>query len=141
MNRRGFLGFFGAGAVAGPKLAPSLLDGLTAKARVPLASTAIRAAAKAGESIKSSSVGDWRLRQIAHLKRIISGKDPDAERNRKMHQVIMAEDVERVRLDGLRSVSPGHKMRMLVNSAPERQERIRRADAGFDLARLLSGED
>lgn len=133
-TRRGFLGIFGAGAIAGPRLAASIARDVTNN--MPMAPSSSYG------GIANAKIDDsWRLTQIAKLKKIIRGKDPLAAQRDKMHRGYMADNCERVRLDSLRSVSPGHKMRMLVDSAHARSERIRRADAGFSLAQMLNGED
>ena len=136
MNRRGFLGFFGAGAVAGPRLAAGIAQTVVENSPMPPSGIV-----KGYADAKCASEGSWRLAQIAKLKKIISGQDQHAVQKQAMHRLYMAENAERVRLDSLRSISPGHKMRMLVDGGPERQQRISRADAGFSLARLLNGED
>lgn len=135
MNRRGFLGLFGAGVAAGPKLAAGIAQEVAAG--VPMAPVG----GFASGAIPSTSDSSWRLRQIAKLKTIIRGKDPEAEQHHKMHRLYMAENSERVRLDSLRSVSASHKMRMLVEGNHARQKRIRRTDAMFSLADLLQRED
>ena len=134
MNRRGFLGFFGAGVAAGPKLAAGIAQDVAMLPPMPPVGGYACA-----QSVKED-VG-WRVRQIARLKTVIRSKDPEARQREVMLRLHMAENGERLRIDGLRSVSPAHKHNMLVESLHQRQERIRRADAGFDLARLLSGED
>ncbi|TPN11703.1 hypothetical protein [Mesorhizobium sp. B2-1-2] len=133
-NRRGFLGLFGAGAVAGPRLAAGIAENVAMNMPVP---------SGVGYALpeKCAAEVDWKLSRIAKLKKMIRGKDPLAAHKNKMHAAYMADNSERVRLDGLRSVSPGHKIRMLIETSIERQERIRRADVGLDLARLLNGED
>jgi hypothetical protein len=139
MNRRWFLGMFGAGAVAGPKLAAGIADNIATN--MPIPPMPPIGGYSAGESIKAADNGSWRLRRIAELKRIIAGKDPAVERERKMQRLYMAEIYERARLDGLRSVSPVHKQSMLMDGHIIRQARIRRADAGFELSHFLRGED
>lgn len=135
-SRRGFLGIFGAGVVAGPKLAAGIAQNVAESMPIPPSGFA-----SAGSAVNPVSEGNWRLNHIARLKRIISGKDPYVAQEQVRHRLYMADNCERVRLDGLRSVSPGHKMRMLVDTARHRQERLRRAEAGFDLAQFLSGEE
>lgn len=133
-NRRGFLGIFGAGAIAGPRLAAGIAQSVADNSPMP----------GGGYSLNDETSpikGDWRVKQIAKLKKIISGKDPAAAREQTMHRLYMADNCERVRLDGLRSISPCHKMSMLVDTERDRKQRISRADAGFSLARLLKGED
>lgn len=135
MHRRGFLGFFGAGAVAGPKLAAGIAENVATSMPLP------PMGASSGGPVEAASEGSWRLRRIANLKRIISGKDPEAAQREAMLRLSLADNCDRVRLDGLRSVSPAHKQRMLIESTRERQDRMRRTDAVFELSRFLNGED
>lgn len=134
MNRRGFLGIFGAGVAAGPKLAAGIAEGVASS--MPAAPIGGYAAS---EMVKEDT--GWRLKRIANLKRIMSGKDPEVQQRKVMYRLDAAETRERVRLDGLRSVSPSHKHRMLTDGHFDRHQRIRRADAGFELARFLRGEN
>lgn len=136
MNRRGFLGFFGAGAVAGPRLAAGIAEEVASSSPAPFYSGISNAEGQTA----SEACGGWRQRRIAQLRRVISGKDPSIERNQKLHVLYTAEQRERVRLDGLRSVSPAAKMRMLVDGNAARQRRIQKTEAGFNLADFLKGE-
>ena len=132
MNRRGLFGFLGGAAVAGPKLAKGIAENVAEQAPAYFSS--------AGSCVNPiASEGDWRLGEIACLKKIISGNDPQAKRNKVMARLYAAESQERVRLDGLRYISPVNKMRMLQNGAIERSEGINRAEANFSLANLLGG--
>lgn len=134
MNRRGFLGFFGGAAVAGPKLASDIAANVSSSMPMP---PMMGGYATNGSACNPVSDGDWRLTEIARLKKVISGKDPEAERNAKMNRLYSAENTERVRLDSLRSVSPAYKLQMLTDGAPKRQQRVSRAEAGFRLADFL----
>lgn len=136
MKRRAFLGWLGGAAAAGPTLTKSLAAEAVAHMPMPPIGGGY---ASAGLE-KSPEPDDWKLRQIKRLKAIISGKDPDAEQNDVMNRLYSAESLERYRLDSLRSVSPTHRMQMLINGASHRRDRARRADAKFDLARILRGD-
>ena len=132
MNRRGFLGFFGGAAAAGPKLAAGIADSVASLGPAPYPSF--------GTASEGMAVDvDWKVGRINELKAIISGRDPQADQNDRMNRLYAMEQSERFRLDSLRSVSPIHKQRMLTDGASERHRRIRRADAKWDLKRLLSG--
>jgi hypothetical protein len=131
MNRRGFLGFLGAGAAAGPKLATGLAT------EVAAGSTLVGGYLGGDPFGAVGGNPNYRVEHIARLKNLISGKDPSIKRERVMRNLYMAESVERFRLDGLRSVSACHKMRMFIDGSHDRQNRIRRQDAEFDLAVLL----
>lgn len=132
MNRRGFLGFFGAAAASGPKLASGIAEGLSGS--MPLASLSVASSIGCNPCV---SDGDWRTSRIANLKRIIAGKDPRFERETIINRLCAAEMRERIRLDGLRSVSPASKYRMLADGEPERRDRLKRQDARFELEDLL----
>lgn len=135
MKRRAFFGFLGGAAAAGPTLSKSLVaEAATNMPMPPMGGYA----STAGRLVDSD--GDWKHRQIKMLKAVISGKDPDTERHAVMHRLYSAETLERYRLDSLRSVSPAHRMQMFIDGAPARRDRTIRADAGFDLARLLRGD-
>ena len=135
MKRRAFFGFLGGAAVAGPTLSKSLAAEAVAHMPMPPIGGGYASA-----GLATSGHDDWKLRQIKRLKAIISGKDPDAEQNDVMNRLYSAESLERYRLDSLRSVSPTHRMQMLTNGANHRRDRVRRADAEFDLARILRGD-
>ena len=133
MNRRGFLGFFGAGAVAAPKLAAGIADNVAAQGFAPpIPSYGY------GGPIEGSDAG-WKARRIKELKAVISGRDPYADHQDQMNRLYALDTSERLRLDSLRSVSPVNKQRMLDTSAPSRNRRIKQVDAKWDLKRLLTG--
>ena len=134
MNRRGFLGFFGAGAVAAPKLAAGIADNVASGSMtVPIRPDGYATACSTDCDV------DWKASRIKELKAIISGRDPDADRENQMNRLYAMEMGERLRLDSLRSVSPINKQRMLMASAPSRARRIKQADAKWGLKRLLAG--
>lgn len=132
MKRRAFFGFLGGAAAAGPTLSKSLA--------AEAASMPLPIGGGCDGPAKGFVDDDWKLRQIKRLKKIISGKDPDAEQHAVMNCLYSADLLERFRLDSLRSVSPAHRMQMFIDGASARRDRTRRADAGFDLARILRGD-
>lgn len=133
MDRRGFLGIFGGAAVAGPRLAAGIAENAAMLTPVP-PSTSYGIAAASTESDDS-----WKVRRIKELKAVISGSDPAEQQSNRMARLYALEQGERLRLDSLRSVSSVHKQRMLTEGAASRHSLIRRADAEWDLKRLLSG--
>lgn len=131
MKRRAFFGFMGGVVAAGPKLAAGIADGAQSLNYI-------------GPSISSGMVNEgpdasWKAKRIAELKAMIAGADPGIKQREKMDRLYAMEMQERFRLDSLRSVSPIHKHKMLIEGSRERNQRIRRADAEWDLHRLLTG--
>lgn len=114
-SRRGFLGFMGGAVAAGPKLATEL------------ASAAPQPTPSMGYlhgGIGASNDGDWKARQVAKLRGLLAGRDPQPARDRKLRRLYSIEQQERFRLDALRSVSPVHRYRMFIDGDMERQDRI-----------------
>jgi hypothetical protein len=129
LGRRGFFGIMGGAAAAGPSIAKGVAHGSFASP-MPVAGNAMGAV---GDT-------DWRAKRISELQAIISGNDPQAVRERKMAHLYSAEKREEYRLDSLRSVSMTARHRMFIEGEPARRERVRRADAEFDLADWLAGK-
>jgi hypothetical protein len=133
VGRRGFFGIMGGAAAAGPSLAKGVAHGSFASgAPMPIGAS--------GNAVGVVSEADWKTKCIAELRSIISGNDPQADRNRKMARMYSAEKQEEFRLDALRSVSMTARHRMFVEGVHARRERIRRVDAEFDLADWLAGK-
>lgn len=128
MERRKFLGFLGGAAAAGPKLAQSLASTVSTGGPPPMGVYAVAA---------GDSEGKWRLARIKELKGLLSGKDDETAKHRRMSRLYNVENVERFRLDSLRSVSATHKMQMFIEGNLDRQERIRRMHLEDELANLL----
>lgn len=131
MNRRGFLGFFGAGTLAAPKLAADIAQQAAAPPTPPI-----------GFPSSTECFADdtsWKVSRIKELKRIISGGTPEEKHLEKMSRLYALEVQDRARLDSLRSVTPVNKHRMLINGQVARERRIRAACAKWDLKQLLSG--
>lgn len=131
MKRRAFFGFMGGAVAAGPKLAAGIADGASSHTYTGLAISS---------GIESGGPDvPWKAKRIAELKAMIAGVDPGIKQREKMDRLYAMEMQERFRLDSLRSVSPIHKHKMLIEGNRERNQRIRRADAEWDLHRLLTG--
>lgn len=134
MKRRGFLRLLGGAAVAGPKLAVDLGSQVATAGGIPTPPMG----GYGGATLQSSgSGGDWKIGRIADLKRLLAGKDPEQEKQRKIQRLYQVENVERFRLDSLRSVSATHKMTMFIDGNLDRQERLSRMHAERELADLL----
>lgn len=129
VSRRGLLGLFGGAAAAGPKLARGIAE--TAGIAGGYGT------APAGYGTMSGDA-EYRKSRIKQLRHLLSGVDKDRPRERKMNRLYRMEDLERLRLDSLRSVSPGQKMRILIDGMADRDERARIAGAEFELADLLN---
>lgn len=130
MNRRGFMGLLGGAVAAGPKLAAGIAE--NAAPSMGYYPTSIE-----GE-MSIASDPSYVASRIASLKDIIAGKDPSTKREQRMSALYQLESLERYRLDGLRSVAAQHKVRMLVSGGATRQDRIRRTNAEFELADLIT---
>src|SRR5690606_33039324 len=109
LARRNFLGLIGGAAAAGPKLAQGIATNVASS---PMA---LASGSGANLDVVSSSFDEkkWRVDRIAKLRNILAGRDDEAAQRRKMNMLYQAENIERFRLDGIRSVAPQHKMRML----------------------------
>lgn len=142
MKRRGFLGMFGAGAVAGPVFAKNAIHG----ANVGMLGQGIGGAfdevdPPTWEPINScKTVGgeDWKAREVLNLRKIITGvlsaEEKDSIRlgrvyaqERELSQTVMS----------LVSVSPVRKMAMYSDRYSKHQERTYIEEAKRRLHRLL----
>ena len=131
MNRRGLLGLLTGAVATGPKLATGIAE---AGARNAITSIPI-----GGYGYSQPNDTDWRPTRITELKRFLSlGKTDDDRQRERIRRMQMLETAERFRLDGLRSVSPSAKARMLIDSEVARQERLERMFAEQELASLLN---
>ncbi|MBB3411232.1 hypothetical protein FHT87_005185 [Rhizobium sp. BK316] len=91
MKRRGFLGFIGGAAIAGPQAAKTAVKSLPSGMNVG----GLMAVQPWGTPVSDASCikgsGDWRLDEIARLKRLISGQLSDDEieekRQQKLHRL------------------------------------------------------
>ena len=134
VNRRGLLGLLGGAAAAGPKLAKSIADDI-GKSR-PMGGFGDDYS-ETGTS--QSGHAAWEETRKKILQRVITGKSAAEKKKQKTLIVVRRlDDLERLRLDSLRSVSPGQKMRILIDGMADRDERARIAGAEFELADLLN---
>ncbi len=135
MNRRGLLAFLGGAVASGPKLASGIAATTTTQA--PSFGLGYGSIAPSNSAEK-----EWRVSRIADLKRLLSGwKSPDEIRTQRINRLHMLEQVERCRLDGLRSVSAPHKYRMFIDSEARRRDRMGRLCRENELSQLLGLKD
>lgn len=144
MKRRGFLGFMGGAAAAGPSVAKAAVaempKGLGAafshNPGAPLGglSQGIRDTA-------SSIGGSWRIKEIASLRRVLLGDLTDEEKEqRKRSRLYAHQSVVQQNIAGLVSVSGVRKMEMYGDQMARLDDRIRRSEAQGYLSRLLREE-
>ena len=142
MKRRGFLGALGGAAVAGPSMAQNAL------AQLPkgLGNTAMSlppsgyggAYGQAVEGCADGNSGDWEVKHIKRIRRLISGQKNDEERE--------AEAIERrenrlnvigQEIACLRSISGTAKLNMYERKVLEIREMRQQYYWGRELADLL----
>lgn len=139
LNRRSLFGFMGGAAVAGPKMAAGLAEdvasGIGGYGSISTAGmTTANGWAKLGSTLDD---GAWKMQRIASLKKLLTGEDEEEKHQRFMDRLHAAERVERFRLDGLRSVSAQHRMRMFIDSEEMRRAHISRIHANRELDELM----
>lgn len=136
MKRRGFLGFLGGAAAAGPVMAK------TAIAEMPKSIGMVAHPPIGGplsQAVSSTAGGgDWRLSEIANLKRIISGdlNEEEKEQMRREHMYTMEAIVDQ-NIAVLVSVSGPKKLAMRRDRMRELREQIRLSETRGYLSRLL----
>lgn len=107
MRRRAFLGVLGGAAASGPSLAKSIASvELLGAPPVDGPCDSITGLAGSGSDCKAS--------EILNLRSLLSGEAREAKERAGEVRRRNIEMVERFRLDALRSVSPSHKARMLL---------------------------
>lgn len=137
MKRRGFLGFLGGAVAVGPATAKA------AVAELPKGLGAIGPMPPMGGfygNTISQAVdgGDWRLKEIASLKRFLSGELTDEEKEQeKRRRLNFVYNSINQNVAGLQSVSGVHKMRMFDEQMCRLNARIERSERKGYLARLL----
>jgi hypothetical protein len=136
MKRRGFLGFMGGAAVAGPTAAKSVVGELPKSLGigVPYGSMS----GYGSTAVCSSSEGDWRLGEVARLKRILSGDLTDEEKeNRRRSRLYRQEAIISQNVTSLVSVSSVARMRIYHRDMERHNERVERSECRSNLFRLL----
>lgn len=135
MKRRGFLGFIGGAAAAGPSVARAAI------AEMPKGLGTVASPPMHGLSqgvCEGSSGGDWRIREIADLKRILSGDLTDEEKEQRRRERMYAlEAIVDQNVAVLISVSGPQKLTMRRDRVRRLQEEIRLSETRGYLSRLL----
>lgn len=130
MKRRGFLGFMGGAAAAGPTLGRSLA------ADAVMSRNALSQRAYASTTAGGLIGGDWKLDRIAELKAMIAGK-PEDETERRSRALYSIEARDRVSIDALRSVAPHYRVAMFQSRDRHRQNEIMKIHWMRELEDLL----
>jgi len=136
MKRRGFLGFVGGAAVAGPTVAKNavaqLPSGLGFSAgAIGYGSNAIPPTGLSG--------GDWRLEEIARLKRFITGELTDEEKQEERAGMLRShESLISQHAASLVSVSPVRKISIFNREMRKLSREIDVIYRSGQLARMLN---
>jgi hypothetical protein len=126
--------FFGT-AAAGAVLGPSTAREVAQNVRYDQAYASHNSRAMKGFATSE----DYRIERIADLKRILAGGDSREDSRARQRELVQhLEDVDKARLNTLRSVSDGLKVIMLADGRASRYERMRLMDAEWELAELES---
>ena len=142
MKRRGFLGFMGGAAVAGPAVAKNvvaelpngLLDG-----KIGFASGLAQGYPVA---TKCEDQGEWRIKEIANLKRLMTGELTDDEKEeRRRTRLYNRQTIISHGVACLVSVSGVHKLRMNEERMERHGDEMRKLEARSRLSWLLRQED
>lgn len=138
MKRRGFLGFLGGAVAAGPSVAKTavaeLPKGIASSGYI---SNSLGACAPSSYPYEPSS-GDWRVKEIANLRRLISGDLTEEEKEQERRsRLYRTRNTISQNVAGLHSVSGVHKLRMYDEQMGRLQKRIQRSESKGYLARLL----
>lgn len=136
MKRRGFFGFMGGAAVAGPQLA------MTAVAELPagLGNTTQGMIGGHGALAVPVDVSDksWKLKEIANLKRLLSGGLTEEEQeDRKRRRLYQQERVINQSVACLVSVSGVRKLEIYRDRMEQHNDKIQLSEARGRLHWLL----
>lgn len=112
MKRRGFLGFMGGAAVAGPQVAKNVVQAMP-KGVYDIAGYGSGGILATASGKIASSDRDWRLDEVDRLRRIITGQkteeEMEAERETRLRNI---EPLVSQNIMGLVSLAPAAKVRM-----------------------------
>ena len=140
MKRRGFLGFMGGAAVAGPAVAKQAVAQLPPGLGIsgmPMPSY--------GYPADANSVGPdptWKLKQIADIRRFLSGDLTDEEKeDRKRQRLYRREQVINQNVACLHSVSGSRKLAIYSSRIEQHYDEIQRSERQSRLHWLLRQED
>lgn len=141
MKRRGFLGFMGGAAVAGPSAAKAAISQMPAGMELsanlpPIPPIGGYMATTAANDVDNS----WKISEIANIKKFLSGdlsEDEKEQRHRQrmygMHSIISQH------VAGLRSVSGVQKFAMYNRAIEAKNDEISRSEARGRLHWLMRG--
>lgn len=134
MKRRGFLGFIGGAAVAGPSVAKNTI--VQMPSGLGLARGAIGGGY--GNSVPSAPSGDWRIDEIARLKRIITGDLSEEEKEAARADIIRSKEaIISQHAASLVSVAAVAKIAIFNREARRLHREIDVMNSGLYLKRLL----
>lgn len=137
MKRRGFLGFMGGAAVAGPQLAKAAVAELPSGLGNAVPGV-IGGYGSLGQPIASGSDKTWKLKEIANLKRLISGGLTDDEKeDRKRRRLYQQERIISQSVACLVSVSGTRKLEIYRDRMEQHNEKIQISEAKGRLHWLL----
>lgn len=142
MKRRGFLGFMGGAAIAGPSVAKKVVAELPVG--MPYVHSLGQGVGAYGQKDASSSLSnrDWRLNEIAQIKRLLSGELTDDEKEERQRQRLWRrEQVINQNVACLQSVSGSRKMSIYGERMARHQEDIDRSHRQQRLYWLLRQHD
>lgn len=140
MKRRGFLGFMGGAAVAAPAVAKTAIAELPKGLGSVSMGVGVPSMGYGGGPVDSVG-GNWRLKEIANLKRILTGDlTEDEKEQRKRERMYARQQSISHGVAVLVSVSGAHKLNMYANRIERHKDRIRRSETKGYLARLLRQE-
>lgn len=140
MKRRGFLGFVGGAAVAGPSVAKN------AVAKLPeglgLGNHIVASYGIPGEVGEGPGGGDWKIKEIAKLRRLLTGDLTDDEKEERRRSRLYSRQLRiSHEVSVLVSVSGVHKLAMHEHRMEKNSEDITRSSLRGRLSRLLRGDD
>lgn len=137
MKRRGFLGFMGGAAVAGPQLAKASVAELPSGLGNAVPGV-IGGYGSLGQPTASGSDKTWKLKEIANLKRFISGGLTDDEKeDRKRRRLYQQERIISQSVACLVSVSGTRKLEIYRDRMEQHNEKIQISEAKGRLYWLL----
>lgn len=140
MKRRGFLGFLGGAAAAGPAMAKTAIAEMPKGMLGGIGNMPVGSYGGYGSPMAQAagSESDWRLSEIANLKRIISGDLNDEEKEqRRREQMYTMEAIIDQNIAVLVSVSGPKKLAMRRDRVRKLHEQIRLSETRGYLSRLL----
>ncbi len=136
LKRRGFLGFLGGAAAAGPKAVANVVEKMPDGLGLPFPGHYFNTGGEP-ESVKADDSG-WRAREIAEIRAFLAGKLTDEHKaeilrtRMEMHRTVVSQGIAQ-----LRSVSAVHKVRIFNREMEAISVEMERASKRGYLSRLL----